>query len=108
MYNWFLLLIVSAFCGLSIYVRIVNYRSSKAASTIDGFEVKNSPFSTAVQELIATAGGIYLSLIMLVSFLKIEIPEKMSLGIISLDPLAFTSIGLAIIQPFIISIFFKE
>ena len=108
MYNWFLLLIVIAFCSLSIYVRIVNYRSAKAASPIDGLDVKNSPLSTVVQELIATAGGIYLSLIMLVSFLKIELPEKISVGIISLDPLAFTSIGLAIIQPFIISIFFKE
>lgn len=89
-------------------MRIINYRTPKATAAVDKIEIKNTPLSTAVQELIATAGGIYLSLIMLISFLKIELPEKISIGILSLDPIAFTSIGLAIIQPFIIKIFLRN
>jgi hypothetical protein len=68
-------------------------------------ESKASPLSIAVQEIVATAGGIYLSLVMVVSFLKLDLPDKISMLGIFLDPLAFTSILLAIIQPLFFNLF---
>jgi hypothetical protein len=64
-----------------------------------------SPFSNAVQELVATAGGVYLSLVMIVSFLKLELPERITISILAFDPLAMTAIGVAVIQPLISKVF---
>ncbi|WP_110953119.1 hypothetical protein [Anaerosinus massiliensis] len=93
------IIIVFCFClGYSVWLRSCNYRKE--------FEVekKNSPLSLAIQELIAIAGGIYLSLIMLVSFLKISVPEKVNFFVVDMDPLAFVAISLAIVQPIIINL----
>lgn len=65
-------------------------------------ETKSSPFSRALMELIAIAGGIYLSLVMLVSFLNITVPEKISVLGINVEPLAALSLIIAIIQPWVI------
>jgi hypothetical protein len=60
---------------------------------------KTSPFSQSLQELIATAGGIYLSLILLVSFLHIEIADRWLVFGVKMDPLAFTALALSLVQP---------
>jgi len=65
---------------------------------------KPSLLSEALQELIATAGGIYLSLVLLISFLQIEIADKWVFFDVSMDPLAMVSIILAIIQPFVLHV----
>lgn len=62
-------------------------------------EVRATPFSLAVQELVSTAGGVYLSLIMLTSFLKIDIPEIIYFASVGFDPLAGIAMGIALIQP---------
>lgn len=67
-------------------------------------EVINSPFSQALTQLLGIAGGIYLSLVLLTSFLGLEIPEKINFGSGSLDPLAVFSLVIAIVQPFILRI----
>ena len=87
----------------SIWLRMHRFRQSW-----DSTETKPSPLSFAVQELVATAGGIYLALVMLVSFLKITIPSTISIAELTLDPLASISIGLAIIQPFFCKVFYKN
>jgi len=84
--------------ALSLWQRIQFFRQ-----TVNENNIKASPLSLAIQELIAIAGSIYLSLIMLVSFLKLNIPETLILGDFSIDPLAFCAMSLAIIQP----LFFK-
>lgn len=71
-------------------------------------EPKASPLSLAVQELLAAAGGIYLSLIMLLSFLKIDVPEKILLLGVVMDPLPCLAIGLAIVQPLVMRLFNKN
>jgi hypothetical protein len=68
-------------------------------------EPKTSPFSTAVQDLVATAGGVYLSLVLIVSFLKLDIPERITISVIAFDPLAMTAIIVAVIQPCLCKIF---
>ena len=42
----------------------------------DNMETIASPVSIALGELVAIAGGIYLSLVLLTSFLKLSLPEK--------------------------------
>jgi hypothetical protein len=81
----------------SIGLRVYRYRQ------IIDHETKSSPLSLAIQEIVAVSGGVYLSLVMLTSFLKLDIPERISLSTIAIDPLALTAICLAMIQP----LFFK-
>ncbi|MBP2630904.1 MAG: hypothetical protein H6Q70_1532 [Firmicutes bacterium] len=93
---WFIIALFFSFLGYSIWLRSRNCRKET--------EQKSSPLSLAIQELIAIAGGIYLSIIMLVSFLKISIPEKINLYNVDIDPLALVAISLAILQPIIINL----
>lgn len=59
-----------------------------------------SPLAEAMSQLVGISGGIYLSLVMLVSFLGVEAPAKISFMDMLLDPLALLSILLACLQPF--------
>ncbi len=68
----------------------------------DGSETKSSPLSQAIANLIGTAGGIYLSLVMLFSFMEVQLPGKINLLKLELEPLAAFSFTLAIVQPFVI------
>ncbi|OPX86237.1 MAG: hypothetical protein A4E53_03147 [Pelotomaculum sp. PtaB.Bin104] len=63
-------------------------------------ESKSSPFSQALVNLIGVAGGIYLSLVLLCTFLELDLPMRVNLGRYSLEPLATISIILAIAQPY--------
>ncbi len=67
-------------------------------------ETSASPLSKAVSELVGIAGGIYLALELLTSFLSIELPEKVAAYGLSLDPLAVLSIVLALSQPYAASV----
>ena len=89
------LLLFLVLTSLSLWLRVARHRNS-----LDELTPIASPLALAVQELVATAGGLYLSIVMLISFLKIDLPEKVTLYTIALDPLALLSMGLAIIQPF--------
>ncbi|HWJ03904.1 MAG TPA: hypothetical protein VNU93_09500 [Verrucomicrobiae bacterium] len=64
----------------------------------------SSPMSRAVSQLVGIAGGIYLSLDLLVTFLSIEIPEKVKTLGLNIDPLAMFSIALAIAQPYLLKV----
>lgn len=101
MFDW-LLFTVLLLVGLSLWLRVQSYRSS-----INGVETKVSPISLAVQDLVATSGGIYVAIIALTSFLKLDMPDKVSLLRASVDPLALSAIGLAVAQPIVIKIFNK-
>ena len=62
-------------------------------------ETINSPLAEAMSQLVGIAGGSYLSLVMLVSVLGIEMPQKVNFLDMLLDPLALLSILLACLQP---------
>ena len=83
----------------SLWLRACCYRQLE--------DVRLSPLSRALQDLIAVAGGIYLSLIMLVSFLKLSLPEKIAVYSVELDPLALLALGLGIVQPIVLNIIKK-
>ena len=69
-------------------------------------ETKPSLLSSAITQLVGTAGGIYLSLELLFSFLKI--PEDWwNPSTFIVEPLALISLVLAIVQPFAIQLWLK-
>lgn len=100
MYAWAVLFLICLGIAWSIKMRV-----SRLRSILDNMETKPSPISLAIQELVAVAGGLYLSLIMLVSFLKIDIPEKIFIHSVALDPLACTAVFLALLQPLFAKLF---
>ncbi len=101
--TWFFLFILCIIVFWSIWLRV--YRLRQIAESA---EIKASPLSLAIQELISLAAGVYLSLIMLISFLKLDMPAKITVLQISIDPVACTAIGLAIIQPIVLKLFNKK
>jgi len=64
-------------------------------------EALPSPLAQALANLVGVAGGIYLSLVMLTSFLDLRVPERVEIGHLSLEPLATVSFALALLQPFL-------
>lgn len=103
MYTWAALVLILLLLMGSVWLRV--YRSRTLLDNAPLLEPKPSPFSTAVQDLVATAGGVYLSMVMVVSFLKLELPDKITVGILSFDPLAMTAIVMAVIQPLFSKLF---
>jgi hypothetical protein len=100
MNTWLLLMLIFLAIIGSVWLRMKRYRQLET-----NVVTKTSPLSLAVQELIAIAGGLYLSLITLTSFLRIDIPERVVIFNLPVDPLACASIGLAVIQPLVLKIF---
>jgi len=47
-------------------------------------------------------------MIALISFLKVDIPERITLFQVAFDPLAFIAIAIAVIQPIVIRLFYQE
>jgi len=90
----FLLLIL-----VSIHEISKNFRKN-AVKQIPS-EVIPGAISQALAYLVGVAGGIYLSLVMLTSFLKITLPQSILLLGVEVDPLATISLLLAILQPWI-------
>lgn len=103
MHTWIALVAVILIITGSIWFRMCYCRLS--LDNISQLEPKPSPFSTAVQDLVATAGGVYLSLVMIVSFLKLDVPERIVISIVTFDPLAMTAIVVAVVQPFVSKLF---
>ncbi|MBM7854452.1 hypothetical protein JOC37_000825 [Desulfohalotomaculum tongense] len=87
---------------LSLRERVDRKRMSKDWETIGAS--KSSPFSSALAGLVGTAGGIYLSLVMLFAFLEMDIPARVQIMNVELEPVAAASLLLAIIQPFFMRI----
>lgn len=96
----FILLIL--FAG-SLALRIRNKKRVEPHEVPE--HTKPSPLSQALQELIATAGGIYLSLVLLVSFLQVNVADHWRFFTVEMDPIAFTSLILAFVQPLVLHIY---
>lgn len=64
-------------------------------------DTRESMFSRALAELVATAGGIYVSLLLLFSFLDMAAPGKIILAGVQVDALAGISLAIALLQPII-------
>ena len=67
-------------------------------------ENKTSVMSQSIASMVGTAGGIYLSVVVLFSFLEVELPAKVDLAGMRFEPVAAVSFALALIQPFVLRI----
>lgn len=63
-----------------------------------------SSLSHALAQLVGTAGGIYLSLELLCSFLGLRHEDWQGLTPLTIDPLAALSLFIAIIQPYVVKV----
>ena len=89
--------------GLSLHERTRQKKVRLSAAAGDGQpQPVTSPFSQAVVELVATAGGVYLALIALVNFLKIAVPSTVTLWGVSFEPVAAISLLIALVQPYVL------
>ncbi len=96
-------LILAALMGLSVRQRILNRKRSKLSGDRElPVDSKPSPFTHALTELMAVAGGIYLSLLLLANFLSLNIPDIVAILGFEINPLALLSIIIASIQPFFV------
>ncbi len=66
-----------------------------------------TPLSQGIVDLVAVAGGIYLSLVMVASFVGFSIPGKVEFLGGNIDPVAALSVFLALIEPFVSRLFEK-
>lgn len=83
----FMLLVLSVYQRVQFKTR--EKPNSKAAS----------PLAQALASLVGTAGGIYISLTALASFLDLDVPEKIAFGGVKFEPLASIAVAMAICQP---------
>ena len=67
-------------------------------------ENKTSAMSQSIASMVGTAGGIYLSVVVLFSFLELELPAKVNFIGMRFEPVAAVSFALALIQPFVLRI----
>ena len=87
-----MVLAILMWCSVKMRVGNNRYRMEKGQAI-------DSPMAEAIAQLIGVAGGIYLSLIMAVSFLGMAQPEKIMILDLAVDPLALVAIVLAFLQP---------
>ena len=90
--------------GLAVREKVTRRERQRArmADVLTG--ARASVLSEALAGLVATAGGIYLSLVLLTTFLKIPVPENFALLSTNVEPLAGIAILLALFQPFLLKI----
>lgn len=65
-------------------------------------ETRSSQISQALANLVGVAGGIYLTLLVMATFLELQLPERLELGGVSMEPLAAFSVIISLAQPFFV------
>mgnify|MGYP000913089786 CR=1 FL=1 len=85
--------------SISVRERILLYKHREKDWSAIG-DAKSSPLSQALANLVGVAGGIYISLVVIATFMEVQLPERIYLGGLSMEPLAFVSILMAVAQPY--------
>lgn len=98
------IIIIFIVCTLSILEIIQNRK--KRAIRQSPQETLPGEISKALTYLVGVAGGIYLSLTLLTSFLGIVFPESVQILGVPFDPLAFIALLLALAQPWIMKLYY--
>lgn len=101
-----LMLILVFFICLAIVMKVRSKTMSRSGQAFPA-ETKESLVSRAIAELVATAGGIYVSLLLAFSFLDLAVPGKITLVGLQIDALAGISLAVALLQPIIVGIIKK-
>lgn len=87
---------------IAINIKITQQQKRSSYAKVPD-EIKLTPFSKALAELVAIAGGVYISLLMLTSFLSLSIPEEVKLTEnLQVDPLAMLAVIITLAQPIIV------
>lgn len=94
-----LIVVILMLVSISVRERILLYKHRDKDWSVIG-EGKSSPLSQALANLLGVAGGIYLSLVVIATFLEVQLPERIQLAGLSMEPLAFVSILMAVAQPY--------
>lgn len=95
-----LVLMICVTVGLSVWQRVVLLKKRNILDQVPDAPI-SSFLSEALAQLVGIAGGIYLSLILLVSFLEVDVPQKITVAGLTMQPLAFLALALAILQPIV-------
>lgn len=82
---------------LSAWLRVSNIRKRMRQS----LDVQDTFLSLEIKNVVANAGGIYISLNLAASFLKLDISQQFALLGIEFDGLAAIALVLAILQPLV-------
>lgn len=104
---WMLLITLVVLLLIFLSVRERARRRLTRGRDLGGLDVRDSPLASALATLVGTAGGIYLSMVMLITFLGLDVPSKIKVLDLNVEPLAAVSLLLAIVQPFFMRIFDK-
>lgn len=103
---WKIILIIILLLMLFGAVRFkVNAKRMRVSENVE--TATASPASVALGELVAIAGGIYLSLVLLKTFLKLSLPESVSILEYAIDPLALAALAIALLQPIVIVLYYR-
>ncbi len=70
-------------------------------------EARQTPLSQGIVDLVAVAGGIYLSLVMVAGFVGYTVPGKVAFLGGEFDPVAAIAVLLALVEPFLSRLFQK-
>lgn len=95
-----LIIIVLLLVIFSVRERVRYHRYREKDWSFIG-EAKSSPLSQALANLVGVAGGIYLSLVVMVTFMELQLPERVQVCGFSLEPLATVSVLIALTQPYL-------
>lgn len=95
---------LAAICLLSLVRRalIIEARREIFRKQQVPVEPRPSPISEAILQFAGTAGGIYIALAAVRSFLGLDIPERVALFGLKVEPLAALSFVLAAIGPYLV------
>lgn len=96
----FLLLTICLGLGFSVQQRIFLLKKRNTLDQMPELPI-SSLLSESLAQLVGVAGGVYLSLLMLVSFLELELPNKVTVVGMTMEPLAFIALALSILQPLV-------
>ncbi|MEW6182553.1 MAG: hypothetical protein AB1500_05155 [Bacillota bacterium] len=90
------------FFGLLLFVGLsVRERARQQLLRATRSDIRPSPLSNALAYVVGVAGGIYLSLSLLIDFLGADIPNRITVWKLEMEPVAVLAIGLALLQPFL-------
>ncbi|HBI57146.1 MAG TPA: hypothetical protein DG577_03510 [Firmicutes bacterium] len=92
-----LLVLAIAMVVLGAWLRMGNVKKRQRLSP----EVQDTFLSKEIKNVVANAGGIYISLSLAASFLKLDISQQFALLGIQFDGLAALALVLAILQPLV-------
>ncbi len=97
-------MLMLCFYGAARLKTTTKIKKSKMPTLFSNDLIKDSVMAQSIVELISIAGGIYVSVTLLVEFLLIPVPETITFLGMTLDPIAGVSVLLALIQPIVVGI----